>query len=111
MKDYLIYRHPGSSVQVTVVRLDEDNQPDPNLPTYMLPHLAKHSPDGFEYGYMGSGPSDLARSIVGDWMGTDNPDPRLYMVVKKALIAPLDQDTNFHVITAGPLRLLLGNPA
>jgi len=29
-----------------------------------LLHVMRHSPDGFEWGYGGSGPSDLARSIL-----------------------------------------------
>ena len=29
-----------------------------------LPHYLKHSPDGFEWGYGGSGPAELARSIL-----------------------------------------------
>jgi hypothetical protein len=31
-----------------------------------LPHVAVHSPTGFEVGYGGSGPADLALSIVAD---------------------------------------------
>ncbi|OZC01498.1 hypothetical protein BSZ36_17310 [Rubricoccus marinus] len=29
-----------------------------------VPHVARHSPTGFEWGYGGSGPADLARSIL-----------------------------------------------
>ncbi len=29
-----------------------------------LTHVVRHSPDGFEWGYAGSGPADLARSIL-----------------------------------------------
>lgn len=29
-----------------------------------LPHVVKHSPSGFEWGYNGSGPSDLALSLL-----------------------------------------------
>ena len=29
-----------------------------------VPHLAHHSPSGFEFGYGGSGPADLALSIL-----------------------------------------------
>jgi len=34
-----------------------------------LPHVVRHSPDGFEWGYMGSGPADLALSILADHLG------------------------------------------
>ena len=29
-----------------------------------LPHIERHSPDGFEWAYAGSGPADLARSML-----------------------------------------------
>ena len=32
-----------------------------------LRHVCRHSPDGFEWGYGGSGPSDLALSIMTDY--------------------------------------------
>lgn len=31
-----------------------------------LEHVSRHSPDGFEWGYGGSGPADLALSILAD---------------------------------------------
>lgn len=31
-----------------------------------LPHVVRHSPTGFEWGYGGSGPADLAYSILAD---------------------------------------------
>lgn len=105
MKDYIIQRHPNGHVAVSVVPSTEDDTPNP--PVYMLDHLVKHSPDGFEYGYGGSGPSDLARSIVGDYMVTDDPDPRIYQYVKKICIAPLDRDADFHVITSDRLDAII----
>lgn len=39
-------------------------QPVPNVVYTNVPHLAvQHSPSGFEFGYMGSGPADLALNI------------------------------------------------
>jgi hypothetical protein len=35
----------------------------------LLKHCVLHSPDGFETGYSGSGPSDLAVSILADHFG------------------------------------------
>jgi hypothetical protein len=35
--------------------------------TRSLRHVVRHSPDGFEWGYGGSGPSDLALSILVDY--------------------------------------------
>ena len=34
-----------------------------------LKHRVYHSPTGFEWGYLGSGPADLARSILWDYLG------------------------------------------
>ena len=36
---------------------------------YDLPHIKRHSPGGFEWGYAGSGPADLARSLLIDALG------------------------------------------
>lgn len=36
-----------------------------------LRHYVKHSPSGYEWGYMGSGPADLARSILIDHFDGD----------------------------------------
>jgi len=45
-----------------------------------LRHLVRHSPTGFEWGYGGSGPADLARSIIADALGTT--DPAIYQEFK-----------------------------
>lgn len=36
-----------------------------------LRHVNRHSPDGFEWGYSGSGPADLALSILADHLAED----------------------------------------
>jgi hypothetical protein len=41
----------------------------PGEPAYRLPHVSYHSPDGFDWGYDGSSPADLARSILADCAG------------------------------------------
>jgi hypothetical protein len=47
--------------------------------SYPLAHAVRHSPDGFNWGYRGSGPSDLARSVLMECLGEDPPPalPRL----------------------------------
>ena len=42
-----------------------------------LKHRVYHSPTGFEWGFEGSGPADLARSILWDHLGKE-PSPALY---------------------------------
>ncbi len=39
--------------------------------SYPLPHEVRHSPDGFNWGYGGSGPAELARCILLDFFGDD----------------------------------------
>jgi len=36
-----------------------------------LKHIVEHSPTGFQWGYGGSGPADLALSILADCIGLD----------------------------------------
>lgn len=40
-----------------------------NQSSRRLPHVVLHSPDGYEWGYAGSGPADLALSILADYFG------------------------------------------
>lgn len=52
-------RRPGSTAVVAVV--DDQGQQ-----IRLLRHHVRHSPDGFEWGYLGSGPAELARCILLD---------------------------------------------
>lgn len=61
-------------------------------PLIPLPHLVLHSPSGFEWGYSGSGPADLARSIVGHHFDVEAPHPALYQHVKEHLISTLPEE-------------------
>jgi hypothetical protein len=57
VKEYRGYRLEGASK--TVVTVDGK----------ALVHVVHHSPTGLEWGYGGSGPSDLALSILADFFG------------------------------------------
>lgn len=37
------------------------------MDSYPLHHICRHSPDGFQWGYGGSGPADLALAILSDY--------------------------------------------
>jgi len=54
---------------------------------YPLRHFVRHSPDGFQWGYAGSGPADAARCILIDCVGVDLAD-RFYQRFKQDFIAP-----------------------
>jgi len=51
-----------------------------------LKHRIYHSPTGLEWGYGGSGPADLARSILWDYLGRE-PSRVLYMDFKTQFVA------------------------
>ena len=48
----------------------------------------RHSPDGFQWGYGGSGPADTAYAILKYILGTE-PEPRMYQKFKFDVIADL----------------------
>ncbi|PAP78596.1 hypothetical protein BSZ37_00820 [Rubrivirga marina] len=51
-----------------------------------VPHAPRHSPTGIEWGYCGSGPADLARSVL--LALTDEPTAeRLYQAFKADVVA------------------------
>lgn len=51
-----------------------------------LQHRERHSPDGFNWGYGGSGPADTARSILWDVIGRE-PEPELYQRFKREYVS------------------------
>ncbi len=53
-----------------------------------LPHIVRHSPDGFEWGYSGSGPTDLALAICAAVLGEE--PTRLRQIDKPYGIAARD---------------------
>lgn len=57
-----------------------------------LPHVLRHSPDGFEWGYGGSGPADLALSIL-DAVGIEGAKVH-YQAFKWAFIAQMPRTPN-----------------
>lgn len=57
----------------------------------MLCHRVRHSPTGLSWGYGGSGPADLARSILWDYLGAE-PHPACYQPFKFDFVARWPQD-------------------
>jgi hypothetical protein len=53
--------------------------------------LRNHSPTGFEWGYCGSGPAQLALAILADHFGNDHQALAIYQVFKDAVIAGLPE--------------------
>ena len=51
--------------------------------------LRKHSPDGFEWSYGGSGPAQLALALLADHLGDDQEALNLYQRFKWSVVAGL----------------------
>ncbi len=63
-------RRNGNEISVDVVEDENYNKP--------LTHVCYHSPDGFEWGYPGSGPADLALAILVDFLEEDSTEAQVY---------------------------------
>ena len=72
-----------------------DGADGPSELSYLLPlrlDIRNHSPSGFEWGYGGSGPAQLALALVADCAGDELATPAIYQRVKGLLVARLPKD-------------------
>jgi hypothetical protein len=100
MKIYHGHGHPtaidGASagprlVYVTTADGKYDLSPKPSQ------KLFNHSPDGFQWGYGGSGPAQLALAILLDYLGDKDEALRLHQPFKWAIIARLPKDKAWEI--------------
>lgn len=71
---------------------------DGKMVSAALPHVERHSPDGFAWGYGGSGPADLALSILAFVNGNGEAmkdAPALYQAFKNDVVALLPTNEGF----------------
>jgi hypothetical protein len=54
--------------------------------------LRSHSPDGFSWGYGGSGPAQLALALAADVLGDDDRAQDIYQRLKFKLIGSLPEE-------------------
>lgn len=81
MKIYRGVRHDVGNVAVVVTRSESGV-------AYHLEHIERHSPDGFEFGYGGSGPADLSLSILTDFLNGDRRSATIfYQDFKREFVA------------------------
>jgi len=66
-----------------------------------------HSPTGFNWGYEGSGPAELARALVADLTGNPEPEPRIYQEFKRKAIATIPVTEHHWRVTEGTFRMVL----
>ena len=65
----------------------------------LLAHATGHDSSRFDYGYDGSGPADLARSILADYLGYA-PKWRVYRAFLQQFIVPLDRSEPWTITEA-----------
>jgi len=68
--------------------------------------LDNHSPTGFEWGYGGSGPAQLALAILADALADDTAAQRLHQDYKWRVIAQLERDKPWSITVAGVLAVV-----
>jgi hypothetical protein len=62
----------------TIVKIREKGR-ERDLPKYL--HIRSHSPEGFEWGFVGNGPAQLALALVANVCGVRYAIPRIYRKV------------------------------
>lgn len=55
--------------------------------------LRNHSPDGFEWGYAGSGPAQLALALAADVLGDDEAALGVYQRLKSRVVVGLASES------------------
>lgn len=68
--------------------------------------LRNHSPDGFAWGYGGSGPAQLALAILADATGSDELALQHYQEFKRRVIARLPMDEGFELERRDVMRVV-----
>lgn len=68
--------------------------------------IARHSPDGFMWGYHGSGPAQLACAVILKMVGKENLEVPLYQKFKSDVISklPIDKQVSLEMDFQGWLQ-------
>ena len=85
---YFGVREQGTAL---VFRYRPARDPGEGAPLPLRLDLRKHSPSGPDWGYVGSGPAQLALAILADYLGDDEEALELYQAFKAAVIARLPE--------------------
>lgn len=102
-KSYIGTQTEGRVGPQTVVRHQGDGE-DSILDPGWSQKVWNHSPDGFQWGYGGSGPAQLALAILLDVTGDEELSVRLHQDFKRDKIA---QFGDSFVLTEGEIRAWL----
>lgn len=89
------YRTAGRAGGCLVTVVDEAGDERVLPPAQITAGEFRHSPDGFQWGYLGSGPAELARAILVCVVGrTDDRvrHPRCYQAFKAEVVGRIRKD-------------------
>jgi hypothetical protein len=92
MKRYEGLRAASAGGATVTVCRDEGHGWKASKPLNPRFDLRRHSPDGFQWGYGGSGPAQLALALLADATGDDDLAQRHYQEFKFRVIARLQAD-------------------
>lgn len=73
--------------------------------------LFNHSPTGFECGYGGSGPSQLALALLADFTGDDELAVRMHQQFKWKVVSAIPNDRQNWVLKGDEIQTFLDNNA
>ena len=88
-------RYEGSRTPngAQVTRKDEARGAEQDLALRL--DLCNHSPTGFEWGYVGSGPAQLSLALLADALGDDERAVSLHQPFKREVVARLPARENW----------------
>ena len=81
MSVYAGFRHSGGMGPQLVTKDDDILDPKPSQKIW------NHSPDGFNWGYLGSGPAQLALALLYDVTKDETVSVRLHQQFKSSIVA------------------------
>jgi hypothetical protein len=87
------------------VSFEDDEGDGRKLPPRL--DLWNHSPTGFEWGYGGSGPAQLALAILADSLGDDERAVQLHQAFKWAVISKLPREKGWDLTAAQVMDAVL----
>lgn len=77
-------------------------------PLRMRRDLRDHSPTGYCWGYLGSGPAALALALCADALGDDGRALRVYQTFKAKVVAALRQDEEWTISARSVVKVCEG---
>ena len=92
-----VYRGERCAIYEPAGKVTVDGEP--------LKHICRHSPDGFNWGYGGSGPADLALSILTDCIG-EKEAKIYYQRYKNEVIAGLPMEGTWEITEAEIMKII-----